>query len=568
MKKTVDGHTTSINTIAQTAEENKSSISDLKGNVSNIVQTQRQISMEVLETQEGYYQLLDEAELKLGLKSAWDVVNGNYRILFHYTGSSVTLRISAPNHWTISSDSTWCTINQTEGSGETFTTLTTSYNYGSGRTATLTLTYDGKTEYIYVYQYAYGATGATSLQSLNSCYSIYQKANTSNYTEVLQQELYRSDESVLRIQPSRWYTLSFYVCGSGSVRTFIYPGSVDTSVPAIADGNEETAAEDGCRDWNLTSSWVRHTYTFRTKNSISYTVQYLLFRLLEGTSEVYICSPRLELGTVAHGWNVNMLGLKRTGIDIKNGKIVLDAETAEATGNFVVKKLLTNRGESGIYVEVSEGVMNVYGPSGIANWRFGVDDNGEAVLSYYDNTGLKLYDLGPNGLTNINNTTEAFTAVTTYAQITTIGSSDDVETAIKNILSTFSLFQKLFKSSYTKVTYYRYRAKKTTTGTTTVYYEGTYADSAATAKNANQKLFTAIGNVATTARVNAAVCIGENQADTRLNSCPDGSYQQYESSYVRKVIWGSSLPVYCSNLQIIQNGVVKKTVNVWSNYLY
>ena len=569
MKKTVDGHTTSINTIAQTAEENKSSISDLKGNVSNIVQTQRQISMEVLETQEGYYQLLDEAELKLGLKSAWDVVNGNYRILFHYTGSSVTLRISAPNHWTISSDSTWCTINQTEGSGETFTTLTTSYNYGSGRTATLTLTYDGKTEYIYVYQYAYATTGSTSLQSLNGCYSIYKKADTSNETDVLQQELYRPDESVLRIQPSRWYTFSFYVCGSGSVRTFIYPGSVDTSEPAIADGNEVVATVDGFRDWTLTSSWVRHTYTFRTKSILSDAIQKLLFRLQPGASEVYICCPRLELGTVAHNWGVDMLGLKRTGIDIKNGKIILDAETAEATGNFIVKRLLTNGGETGVHVEIQDGVMNVFGSSGIANWRFGVDDDGNAILSYYDNTGTKVYDLGPEGLTKINNTSEAFIQDKTNHQLKTIGASDNADTVIRGVLSSATMLAEMFNQSNTANTYYRYRAKKTVTDGTTVYYEGIYASSAAIAKAADQKLFTSLGDVNSTSKVNAVcVTMSESIADTHLKSCPDNSYEPYKDSYATKVVWGGSQPIYCANMRVIQNGVIVKTLNVWSNTKY
>ena len=569
LKKTVDGHTTSINTIEQTAEENKSSISNLKGNVSNIVQSQRQISMEVLETQEGYYQLLDEAELKLGLKSAWDVVNGNYRILSHYTGISVTLRISAPNHWTISSDSTWCTINQTEGSGETYTTLATSYNSGSGRTAILTLTYDGKTEYIYVYQYAYAATGSTSLQSLNNCYSIYKKADTSNETDVLQQELYRPDESVLRIQPSRWYTFSFYVCGSGSVRTFIYPGSVDTSEPAIADGNEEAATVDGFREWTLTSSWVRHTYTFRTKAILSYAIQRLLFRLQPGTSEVYICCPRLELGTVAHNWGVDMLGLKRTGIDIKNGKIILDAETAEATGNFIVKKLLTNGGETGVYVEIRDGVMNVFGSSGVANWRFGVDDDGNAILSYYDNTGTKVYDLGPEGLTKINNTSEAFIPDSTNHQLKTIGASDNVDTVIRGVLSSYTMLAEMFKQSNTANTYYRYRAKKTVTDGTTVYYEGTYASSASIAKAADQKLFTSQGNVNSTSKVNA-VCVNMSGSitDTHLKSCPDNSYEPYKDSYATKVVWGGSQPIYCANMRVIQNGVIVKTLNVWSNTKY
>ena len=42
--------------------------------------------------------------------------------------------------------------------------------------------------------------------------------------------------------------------------------------------------------------------------------------------------------------------------------------------------------------------MRVYGTNGHYNIEFGVNTNGEAVLSYFDKNGKWLYDLGPNKL--------------------------------------------------------------------------------------------------------------------------------------------------------------------------
>ena len=42
--------------------------------------------------------------------------------------------------------------------------------------------------------------------------------------------------------------------------------------------------------------------------------------------------------------------------------------------------------------------MEVFGTNGSCNIEFGVNSNGEAILSYYDKDGKWLYDLGPNKL--------------------------------------------------------------------------------------------------------------------------------------------------------------------------
>lgn len=58
----------------------------------------------------------------------------------------------------------------------------------------------------------------------------------------------------------------------------------------------------------------------------------------------------------------------------------------------------TNNGQG--MVSISDGVMEVFNAFGSRNIRFGIDENGYAVMQYFDNNGTLLYDLGPNGLSS------------------------------------------------------------------------------------------------------------------------------------------------------------------------
>lgn len=93
-------------------------------------------------------------------------------------------------------------------------------------------------------------------------------------------------------------------------------------------------------------------------------------------------------------------GLEAAGIHIDgaNSRISLNADTTTVSNDLVVSKLKT--AEAGARIEASGTMMEVYGNMAL-NIRFGVDANGYAVLSYYDNNGVKLYDLGPQGLNYI-----------------------------------------------------------------------------------------------------------------------------------------------------------------------
>ena len=103
------------------------------------------------------------------------------------------------------------------------------------------------------------------------------------------------------LKPSTTYTFSFYLRGSGIITTHVYPSLIDASSSnGLADGKVITPAVDGYYNWNLTSEWVRHTYTFVTKSSITNGYNFL-FRIYTGNS-VDICLPKVEEGSTATPW--------------------------------------------------------------------------------------------------------------------------------------------------------------------------------------------------------------------------------------------------------------------------
>ncbi|MCM1293748.1 MAG: hypothetical protein NC230_09255 [Bacteroides sp.] len=76
-------------------------------------------------------------------------------------------------------------------------------------------------------------------------------------------------------------------------------------------------------------------------------------------------------------------------------------------------------------IDIHDGIMEVFGRY-CCNIRFGVDDNGCAVLEYYDNNGNFLYNLGPDGITKLD-TRDSYWE-TLYLLPTALASTDSADT--------------------------------------------------------------------------------------------------------------------------------------------
>lgn len=125
-------------------------------------------------------------------------------------------------------------------------------------------------------------------------------------------------------------------------------------------------------------------------------------------------------------------GLETTGINITTGKIELNAANTIVSNTLSVNRLETTPDTSSdatnqAKVAISGSTMNVFGSTGIMNIQFGVDENGYAVLKYFDNDGFMLYDLGPNGIRNLDISSEGFD-YDDFIVVTSEGADDESTT--------------------------------------------------------------------------------------------------------------------------------------------
>lgn len=153
----------------------------------------------------------------------------------------------------------------------------------------------------------------TGIQAHNAYYDRTTKTTAQiQYKEVLQQCLWNTTGTIKKLEPSTWYTLSFWAKGV-NVATFIYPSVFDNTVISYKDGvmqNANTLGADAYILWSLSNTWKRYTFTFKTKSTIGSANQNLLFRLYPKASsstlnDVYLCMPKLEVGMQATSYISN-----------------------------------------------------------------------------------------------------------------------------------------------------------------------------------------------------------------------------------------------------------------------
>lgn len=237
------------------------------------------------------------------------------------------------------------------------------------------------------------------------------------------------------IKQGQMYMLSFVAKGTGKVCAFLYNDGtplVSTEASGFTSSNQSS---DGNALITLTSSWQRYFVFWRIvgdKLPI-----YVLFRAMKG-SKLYLSQPKLEYGATVTEWRAEKTGyvedksiagsLLDAGIDIKSKEIMLTADkttfrTTKGTkvamfdedglnALLVRAQRLQTKGKNGIEVRIEDGMVQIFGAAGVANIRFGLDDNGYATLGYYDNHGNLLYDLGPKGIAklDVSNSTMTRTA--------------------------------------------------------------------------------------------------------------------------------------------------------------
>lgn len=228
-----------------------------------------------------------------------------------------------------------------------------------------------------------------------------------------------------------------------------------------------------------------------------------LYIQLNDAGEVYVCQPKLEKGATMTEFTerktdlVDKASLKKAGIGITDREVLLYGERVKVmNGNaiaalfkngmlnadLIAAKVLESLGSNGARVAISDGMMEFFGSVNKTkpNIRFGLNSEGSAVLSYYDNNGELLYDLGPAGISTMDKSNGSFTEYKFYTSQNLFGVSSTPSsygtyktfTSSHNppsISETFlvadnsydsHLFPSLNPSTNTKTTLYRYTAPR------------------------------------------------------------------------------------------------------------
>lgn len=290
------------------------------------------------------------------------------------------------------------------------------------------------------------ASGLIMFSKYEGCYGIlYNKNNSaeSQLTEALQYKFPTTAtlSGQARIVKNQDYVFSFVAKGSGNINVFLYGDSVHANVyTETCEGNEYTDGRaDGYAQLALTSTYKRYWVHWRINDYTGEGTEVIPDKVLirvPGDTEAWVTKPKLEEGAQLTDYTERKTDLidrataKAAGLEITSSGVTLYGEKIKventlSTGQtttaalftdgainaaLILAQMLTSQGLNGQMVRIADGLINIYGKAGTANIRFGLNGSGQAVLSYYDDNGNFLYDLGPAGVASLSKTDAKITS--------------------------------------------------------------------------------------------------------------------------------------------------------------
>lgn len=212
---------------------------------------------------------------------------------------------------------------------------------------------------------------------------------------------------------------------------YMWSGDIENSCDIFTEGNGGTwdSRSDGNVVFILSRQWTRYWVHWRPKDGYA-TPKEVIIRhtgnYSTSASTVYVTQPKLEIGATMTEWTerksdlIDKASLKAAGIEITSDMVELYGNQVKVSGakggtpvamfedgmlnsnlinaDKIMARQLQTTGSNGQSVSIENGLMEVYGTNGRCNIQFGVNREGEAILSYFDKNGKWLYDLGPNKL--------------------------------------------------------------------------------------------------------------------------------------------------------------------------
>lgn len=265
-----------------------------------------------------------------------------------------------------------------------------------------------------------------------TCYvyngSEFENVGNDYYYEVLSWR--KSDEDPFGLEANKDYVFSFMAKGTGRLTAYFYYPDTDVFVEDSLGGSNIVV--NGQANFQLTNKWERYWVHWRPSDSLHRYIILRLSRTIQSgagdapITNCYIAQPKLEEGARVTEYTerksdlIDKASLKAAGIEITSDMVELYGNQVKVSGakggtpvamfengmlnsnlinaDKIMARQLQTTGSNGQSVSIENGLMRVYGTNGRCNIEFGVNSNGEAILSYYDKDGKWLYDLGPNKL--------------------------------------------------------------------------------------------------------------------------------------------------------------------------
>lgn len=151
--------------------------------------------------------------------------------------------------------------------------------------------------FIFNDDWSWNTSKATSSTSATTVSITFTVPTTGTYK--IMSYVYARDDSGTGRATVNWYRLY----RGRNLISYVYPSLIDTSAVQVIDGViSDSKPSDGSNTLLLTTSWVRHTFTFKTKSTLPTADNFVLFRLPVACNGARICMPKLERGVFATEW--------------------------------------------------------------------------------------------------------------------------------------------------------------------------------------------------------------------------------------------------------------------------
>lgn len=242
------------------------------------------------------------------------------------------------------------------------------------------------------------------------------------------------------LEANKDYVFSFMAKGTGLLTAYFYNPETDVFIESSLGATNISV--DGNASFQLTNKWERYWVHWRPSDSLHKYVLLRINRSLQSDkgdapkTDCYIAQPKLEEGARVTEYTerksdlIDRATAKAAGLEITSSGVTLYGEKIKventlSTGQtttaalftdgainaaLILAQMLTSQGHNGQMVRIADGLINIYGKAGTANIRFGLNSSGQAVLSYYDDNGNFLYDLGPAGVASLSKTDAKITS--------------------------------------------------------------------------------------------------------------------------------------------------------------